>query len=197
MFGVTPVPSLQKGWLLRASERAVANGGWCGMKVRKVWIFSKKHGQFTSVWHKVESFWKMEYQLRKCPTRLACGQACAVFSWLTWERPAYYGLMVLGSIKKKKKKGSYTSHGEETSQEETLLHSLYICSCFQVPALTSFNDEQKCRSVTWINPFLPCLLFGHGVSLDCGVLLWQYWPCFWELCWVLRAHWDGPFAILN
>jgi hypothetical protein len=30
----------------------------------------------------VELSGKRESQLRKCPTRLCCGQVCAVFSWL-------------------------------------------------------------------------------------------------------------------
>ena len=32
-----------------------------------------------------------------------------------------------------------------------------------VPVLTSFNDEQQCGSVSWINPFLPTLLLSHDV----------------------------------
>jgi hypothetical protein len=32
-----------------------------------------------------------------------------------------------------------------------------------VPVLTSFDDEQQCESVSWINPFLPNLLLGHDV----------------------------------
>ena len=32
-----------------------------------------------------------------------------------------------------------------------------------VPVLTSFDDEQQCGSVSWINPFLPNLLLGHDV----------------------------------
>ena len=32
-----------------------------------------------------------------------------------------------------------------------------------VPVLTSFGDEQQCRNVSWISPFLLNLLLGHDV----------------------------------
>ena len=34
---------------------------------------------FLLTWHKLESFWKREPQLRKCPTRLACRQSLLAY----------------------------------------------------------------------------------------------------------------------
>jgi hypothetical protein len=34
------------------------------------------------------------------------------------------------------------------------------------PAMTSFNDEQCCGSMSWIKSFLPDLLFGQGVLMQ-------------------------------
>jgi hypothetical protein len=46
-----------------------------------------------------------------------------------------------------------------------------VSSCLQVPAilvpaLTFFNDVQRWGNVIQINPLLPNLLFGYGVSLQ-------------------------------
>jgi hypothetical protein len=46
--------------------------------------------------------------------------------------------------------------------------------------MTSFGDEQQCRSVSQINPFLPNLLLGHDVCAGIETLtktIWDLSPC--------------------
>jgi hypothetical protein len=69
------------------------------------------------------------------------------------------------------KKATWVNHGEQASKQHPSMASASASMAYglQVPALTSF-DEQCCGSVSWINPFLPNLLFGHGVSTAIEIL---------------------------
>ena len=72
------------------------------------------------------------------------------------------GLVVLGSIRKQ---------AEQASKQ-----LLPPSSC---PALSSspdlLGDEQQCRSVSRINPFLPNLLLGHDVCVGIETLTKTNW----------------------
>jgi hypothetical protein len=68
---------------------------------------------------------------------------------------AVHGLVVLGSIRKQ------IEQQWGASQEAAPLHGLCISSCLQVPALTSFFDEQCQGSVSQVL-FPPQVAFGPG-----------------------------------
>jgi hypothetical protein len=63
------------------------------------------------------------------------------------------------------KKASRASHRKQASKKHLSMASASACAFCPVwvPVLTSFGDEQQYGSVSWINPFLPNLLLGHGV----------------------------------
>ena len=63
------------------------------------------------------------------------------------------------------KRAGWASQGEQASKEHLFMASASppASNPAWVPVLTSFCDEQQCRSVRWINPFLPNLLLGQDV----------------------------------
>jgi hypothetical protein len=59
------------------------------------------------------------------------------------------------------KRAGWASQGKQASKEHPSMASASAPASWPawVPVLTSFSDEQQCRSVSWINPFLPnCFL---------------------------------------
>jgi hypothetical protein len=63
------------------------------------------------------------------------------------------------------KRAGWASQGRQASKEHPSMTSASAPASWLawVPVLTSFGDEQQYGSVSWINPFLPNLLFGHDV----------------------------------
>ena len=95
--------------------------------------------------------------------------SCKTFSWLFIKRGGPIlggfipGLVVLGSIKEQAEQARGSK--PVSSIPPWPLHQfLPPGSCpVWIPVLTSFDDEQQCVNVRWINSFIPNLLLGHDV----------------------------------
>lgn len=117
---------------------------------------------FMKIWNKLESFWKMDLQLRKCFYQTGLWISSYAFSWLTINggealstvASATPELVVLVLFNK----ADWESHGEQVIKQDSSM-DLYNSSCLQVaawtsvPALTSLDD--RLQIVSWNKPFPP------------------------------------------
>lgn len=74
------------------------------------------------------------------------------------------GLVVMGGIRKQAELGEQAIKWHSSMAFASALASRILPYLSSV--LTSLSGEQCCGSINWINPFLPDLLFGHGVWMQ-------------------------------
>lgn len=109
-----------------------------------------------STWHKLELIWKGKSQLRKCSSRLGCGQACEAFSRLRidaggpssrwWRHPClhwWYRILLESRLST-----------PESGSPPWLLHLFLPPSSFLKSVLTSLDDTnceltQTLSSLLW------------------------------------------------